>query len=249
MLEAHVKAYNGNLAFLEGDRVSRVEKKNGGFLVQTESGKTEEAKTVLIVSGSRRRTLNVPGEERLNGKGVIYCTTCDAPLFSGKTVAVIGGGNSGLESARDFLSYCPKVYLLQHSDRLKGDPVTEEKLRKDPRMTILLNAETTEILGDTFVTGLRYKDLATGEIRELALQGVGVEIGSVPNSEMVKNLVTLNKSGEIVIDHKTQVASERGIWAAGDVTDALYKQNNISAGDAIKAILNIDDHLHRNHRP
>jgi alkyl hydroperoxide reductase subunit F len=158
-------------------------------------------------------------------------------------VAVIGGGNSGLEAVIDLFPYATKIYLLHRGEGLKGDPVTQEKIKKDPKLTIILNAETQEILGKNAVEGLRYKDKKTDEVKELRLQGVFVKVGLVPNSDFVKDLVQLNQWGEIIVDHKTQRASLEGVWAAGDVSDVLYKQNNISVGDAIKAVLNIYDYL------
>jgi len=242
MLESHLKAQEG-IEILEGDKVNSVQKSGAGFIVKTENGKEFETKYLLIASGSRRRKLNVPGEKELEGKGVAYCSICDAPIFRNKTVAVVGGGNAGLEAVVDLLPYATKIYLLEYSESPKGDPVTYEKIKSDPKVEIITMAETLEIVGEGTVTALKYKDRRTNEIKELPVQGIFVEIGIVPNSEVVKGLVEMNKFGEIVVDHKTQATSLSGIWAAGDVTDALYKQNNISAGDSIKAVLNIYDRI------
>lgn len=174
---------------------------------------------------------------------------CDAPVFKDKVVAVIGGGNSGLEAVVDLFPYANKIYLIHRGDTLKGDPITQEEVKKNPKVEIILNAETQEIIGDKVVEKLSYKDKKTGETKELEVQGVFIEIGSVPNSEIVKDLVELNEYGEVIVDHKTQATSEKGIWAAGDITDVLYKQNNISAGDAVKAVLNIYDYLKSLSRP
>ncbi len=241
-LEEHLRAQEG-IEIAEGETVVAVSGAAGEFTVKTESGKSFVGKTLLLAQGSGRKKLEAPGEERLNGRGVAYCATCDAPLFKGKAVAVVGGGNSALESVIDLLDYAEKVYLLVRSGALKGDPVTQEKVRAAEKVTILYNAETREITGETAVSGLRYLDRESGEERELALGGVFVEIGSRPNSEIVRDLVALNERGEVVVDHKTQQSSREGIWAAGDVSDVLYKQNNISAGDAIKAVLNITEYL------
>jgi len=193
---------------------------------------------VILTAGARRRQLGVPGEDRLNGKGVAYCSTCDAPLFSGKKVAVVGGGNAGLEAVQDLFPYASEVYLLEYGESLKGDPVTQEEIKKNPKFKqIILNAQTLEIVGDKFVTSLRYKEVRSGEEKVLELDGVFVEIGSVPNSEMVKDLVALDRWGQVVIDSKHSTTSHPGIFAAGDITDDPYKQNNISAGDAVKAAL------------
>lgn len=242
MLEDHLRAQEG-LEILDGDLVSKVEKLDGGFKVLTQNGKSFETKTILVCSGSRHKRLGIPGEDRLDAKGVAWCSTCDAPLFGGKIVAVIGAGNAGVEAVRDLLSYVSKVYMLVRSENIKGDTITFEEVKKSPKLEIIYNAEPKEILGDQFVTGLRYLDKKTNQEKELALGGVFVEIGSVPNAEFVKDLVKLDNWGQIIIDHKTQVTPQEGIWAAGDVSDVLYKQNNISAGDAIKAVLNIYDFL------
>ncbi len=239
-LEDHLRAQQG-IEIVEGDLVSAVTKKDGGFDVVTKSGKAFETKYVLVASGSRRKKLDIPGEAEFDGKGVVYCSTCDAPIFGGKTVAVVGGGNSALESVLDLLPYASKIYLMVRSEIMRGDPITQEKLKNHPQVEILWNAVPQEVLGKDFVTGIRYKDAKTGEQKELALDGVFVEIGLIPNSDFVKDLVALNEIGHIVVDHKTQQSSCPGIWAAGDVSDVLYDQNNISVGDSIKAALNIYD--------
>mgnify|MGYP001591916152 CR=1 FL=1 len=213
------------------------------FLVETDKGGRYETKAVIVTSGSRRRRLSVPGEDTFEGRGVAYCSTCDAPVFAGKRVAVVGGGNAGLEAVVDLFPYATEIYLLHRGDRLKGDPVTQEQVKTNPKVKIILNAETQEVLGDKFVTGLRYRDKVSGESKELPLDGVFVEIGAVPNSEIVKGLVELNQFGEVVIDHKTSATTKPGIFAAGDVTDELYKQNNISAGDGITAALSAYGYL------
>lgn len=249
MLEGHLRNYEKDLDIWDGDLVVKIDPLVGGgkgFAITTKKGKKAGAKAVLVASGSRRRRLGVPGEDKLDGKGLAWCATCDAPLFDGKVVAVIGGGNAGLEAALTLDPYAKKLYLLQRSDRLKGDAVTQEKVKSLKKMTVLLNSVTEEILGDQMLSGLRYKDVKTGKSKTLALEGVFVEIGSVPNNDFVKRLVKVNDYNEIIVDHKTQKTSADGIWAAGDVSDVLYKQNNVSMGDAVKAVLNIFDYLHKN---
>jgi len=189
--------------------------------------------------------LEVPGEKEFEGKGVAYCSTCDAPIFAGKEVAVVGGGNAGLEAVMDLLPYASRIYLIHRNDALKGDPVTQEKIKKESKVEIILNAETQMIMGEKTVTGLKYRNKVTGEVKKLPVQGVFVEIGIIPNGDLVKDLISLNFRGEIITDPKTQATSQVGIWAAGDATDGLYRQNNISAGDAIKALLNIYDFLRK----
>ena len=246
MLEEQLFDYKDDIDVWKGDLVKKVAKKGKGFVITTKKGQKVETKTVLVCSGSRRRRLGVPGEDKLDGKGLAWCATCDAPMFKDKVVAIIGGGNAGLEAALTLDPYASKLYLIQRSDRLKGDAVTQEKVKGLKKMTVIFNALTQEILGDKFVSGLRYKDAKTGKEETLELGGVFVEIGSVPNVDFIKKLVDLDDWNEILVDHKTQQSSQPGIWAAGDVSDVLYKQNNISVGDAIKAVLNIFDYLHKN---
>ena len=240
-LEEHLGAQEG-IEIVEG-RVTRVSKSGEQYAVATAKGEQYETNYVLVASGSHRRHLEVPGGKEFDGRGVAYCSTCDAPLFADKEVAVVGGGNSGLESVVDLLAYASKIYLLHRRDQLKGDPITEEKIKGEEKVQIIYNALVEAIYGDKFVQGLRYKDGKSGEVTDLPVGGVFVEIGSIPNSEMVKDLVELNELGKIKVDHRTQRSSDAGIWAAGDVTDVLYNQNNVSAGDAIKAVLNIHDRL------
>lgn len=248
-LEEHVRAQE-DIEIITFDKVTKVEKTKqdppeGHFTITTESGKTFESKTVLLTSGSRRRRLGILGEDEFDGKGVVFCSTCDAPLFKDKDVAVIGGGNAGLEAVIDLIPYAKTIKLLVRKDFLKGDDITQEKVKSHDKVEILFGAVSQEILGDKMVTGLKYEDTKTKETKELELQGVFIEIGSIPNSDFVKDITEVNKIGEVVVDHKTQATSQVGIWAAGDVSDVLYKQNNVSAGDAIKALLSIYEFLHK----
>lgn len=237
-LEAHVRAYSDAVEIKTPERVMRVGKSDDGFKVETDKNNIYQGKAIILVAGARRRRLNVPGEDKFEGKGVAYCSTCDAPLFSDKRVAVVGGGNSGIEAVQDLFPYASEVYLLHRSEALKGDPAIVEEVKKNPKLKeIILNATTTEILGDNMVAGIRYKDSKTGEEKTLDVDGVFVEVGSVPNSEMVKGLVDIDAFGQVVIDPKHGSTSRLGIYAAGDITDDPYKQNNISAGDAVKAAL------------
>lgn len=242
-MEKHLRLQS-DVVIEEGDAVIRVEKKEDGtFVVKTKS-KLFESKAILVASGSRRKKLNVSGEHELEGKGVFYCSICDAPLFGEKTVAVVGGGNSALEAVLDLIPYASSIYLLHHGAELKGDQVTQEKIKKSEKVTIIYNAETSAIDGITSVTGISYQDKKTGEKKNLPVDGVFVEIGAVPNSDFVDGLVERNAYGAIVVDPRTQATSVSGIWAAGDVTDLPYRQNNISVGDAAKAVLNIYEVLH-----
>lgn len=239
--EAHVRAYVDIVDIKTGIRATAVKKKEAGgiiFSVETNKGQIYESQTVILAAGARRRKLNVPGEEKFNGKGVVYCSTCDAPVFAGKKTAVIGGGNAGLEAVQDLEPYASEIHLFDSGSALKGDPVTQEAIKKTPSLKeTVLNAEIKEIVGEEFVTGLKYRLKDSGEEKILPVDGVFVEIGSIPNSEIVKDLVNLNARGEVVIDSKLGTTSQPGIFAAGDITDDPYKQNNISAGDGVKAAL------------
>lgn len=238
-LKKHLLAHKEGIDILEGEAAAEVQKlPDGTFKVILKNGKELTTKYIFVASGSRRRRLNVPGEDKFEGKGVVYCSICDAPLFKDKTVAVVGAGNAGLEAVVDLIPYAKKIYLIARSTP-RGDAVTLEKVKSHPNVEILENVVTEEVRGEDFVSGIVLKDQTSGEKKEIPLDGVFVEIGAVPNSEFVKQIVTLNERGEIVVDHKTQQSSCPGIWAAGDVSDVLYKQNNISAGDAVKAVLNV----------
>lgn len=242
MLEEHVRAHE-EVEIKMPEKVLSVKSVDGIFEVATEKGGIYQSKTLIIVSGGRRRRLSVPGEDKFEGKGVSYCSTCDAPLFKGKIVAVVGGGNAGAEAAIDLLSYAPKIYLINRGPELTADPLIALEIKKSPKIAIINNAETQEIIGDKFVSGLKYLDKQGNQQKELALDGVFVEIGSVPNSEFLKGLVEMNKAGEIIVDHKTGATARPGIFAAGDVTDEIYKQNNISAGDGVIAALSAYNYL------
>lgn len=241
--ESHIRAFPDEIEVKMPETVTLVRKVNCtssgicDFEVTTAHGGAYQGKAVMLAAGARRRKLGVPGEKEFDGKGVVYCSTCDAPIFKGKDVAVIGGGNAGLEAAVDLFPYAGKIFLLEFGEALKGDPVTQEKVKGSPRVTVILNAQTKEVRGNTMVAELVYVDRKTNEEKKLSVQGVFVEVGSTPNSEMVKGLVELDTWGQVIIDSKRGTTSTPGIFAAGDITDDPYKQNNISAGDAVKAAL------------
>lgn len=248
-LQEHLKAYADNtLIIKEGFGVVGVSQIKDGFSVTTENGDTHKARVVLVCSGSSRRKLNAVGAEEFDNKGISYCASCDAPIFKGKDVVVVGGGNAGFEAAQQLLDYAPSVIMLQRSEKFRADPVIVEKVLANPRMKAIMNAEIIEVKGDKFVTGLIYKDRVSGDTHELSTGGIFVEIGSVPNSDFAKDIVQLNPYGEIIVDSKTQRTSCEGIWAAGDVSDVLYKQNNISMGDAVKALEDVYLWLQKNHK-
>ncbi|MBI2012058.1 FAD-dependent oxidoreductase [Candidatus Daviesbacteria bacterium] len=249
-LEAHIRSYPEVIEIREGEKVTSVKAidcdtklRVCDFEVTTDKG-FYKSKTIIIASGARRRELGVPGEEKYKGKGVAYCSTCDAPLFKGKKVAVIGGGNAGLEAAQDLLQYANEVYILDFGDTIKGDPKTLEEIKKDPKLKeIILNAATSEVLGTDLVSGLKYKNRKSNEEKTLEVGGIFVEIGSTPNSEIVKDLVQLDEHNQIMVNFQHARTSHPGVFAAGDVTNDPYKQNNISAGDGVRAALAAYDYL------
>ena len=241
-LEEHLRLQS-DIEIKDQTLALKIEKKDNGFVVKTNKEEVFETKTVLMALGTHYRKLNVPGEDKFMGRGVFYCATCDAPLMKGKAVAIVGGGNSGFESAIDLLPYASKVYLLEYADTFSADLTTQEKAKNSGKIEAITMAAVQEVFGDEFVKGIKYQNRQSGEIKELAVEGIFVSIGYQPSSEIVKGLVELNKAGEIVVDCKTQRSSLEGIWAAGDISDALYRQGNIAIGDAIKAVLNIHDYL------
>ncbi|MBC7992516.1 MAG: alkyl hydroperoxide reductase subunit F [Rhizobacter sp.] len=245
-LEQHVKAYNVDVINLQrGEKLIPATQPGGLVEVQFASGGSLKSKTVILSTGARWRNVNVPGEETYKNKGVAYCPHCDGPLFKGKRVAVIGGGNSGVEAAIDLAGVVAQVTLIEFADKLRADAVLVKKLQSLPNVVIHTNAQTTEITGDgQKVNGLAYTERASGESRHVELEGVFVQIGLVPNTEWLKGTIELSRHGEIVVDAKGQT-SLPGVFAAGDVTTVPFKQIIIAAGDGAKAALGAFDHLMR----
>ncbi len=245
-LEAQVRHYEVDIMNLQRAEKIIPAKEEGGLVqVHMANGGVLSARSVILSTGARWRNVNVPGEAQYKNKGVAYCPHCDGPLFKGKRVAVIGGGNSGVEAAIDLAGVVAHVTLVEFADALKADAVLVSKLKSLSNVTIKVNTQTTEILGDgQKVNGLRYKDRASQEEQTIALEGVFVQIGLVPNTEFLKGTVELSKFGEIVVDAKghTNLA---GVFAAGDVTTVPYKQIVIAAGDGSKAALSAFDYLIR----
>lgn len=236
----HLEAYKQDvLEIVEGDRVESLTQAEGVFTASTRDGKTYTGRSVLLASGAGRKKLLVPGAEKFENMGVTYCASCDGPMFSGQDVAVVGGGNAGLETAAQLLAYAKSVTLIHRHASFKGDAITVEKVLAHPNMKTVLNAEPVEVLGDKFVSGLTVKDRATDVVTELPVTGVFVEIGVIPNTDYAKGLVELDEVGRVVTDPRNQHTSVDGVWAAGDCTDELYHQNNIAAGDAVKALEDI----------
>jgi len=239
--KAHLDAQKagGFLEVAEGSRVAMLAKDGEGFTATTAKGETHSAKAVLIASGASRRQLEVPGAAQFENKGLTYCASCDGPLFAGQDVAVVGGGNAGLETALQLLAYAKSVTLIHRHKEFKGDPITVEKVLAHPNLKTITNSEPSAVLGEKFVSGLTVKDRTTGEETQLAVGGVFVEIGVIPSTEFAKDIIELDSVGRVVTNTKNQHTSMDGIWAAGDCTDELYHQNNIAAGDAVKALEDI----------
>ncbi len=225
--------------------VTSVEKKGGNFLIKTAKGDNFKTKTVIIATGRMPKKLDVIGAQEFENRGVSFCTICDAPLFEGKDVAVIGGGNAALISALDLISYANKIYVLQHREKFVGDDMLIERLEKTGKATLIVNAETEEIKGKKFVESLVYEDLATSEKKELAVKGIFVSIGQIPNSNFVKGFLRLNGYDEIAIDCRTTQSSVPGVFAAGDVVDLPFKQYIIAAGEGAKAALSAHKYIQK----
>ncbi len=243
-LEAHAKAYaTGIIDFKEGELAKGVAKASTGFNITTDKG-SYEAKTVLVTTGSSRRKLPIPGAAEYDNKGVVYCASCDGPLYADQDVAVVGGGNAAFETAAQLMAYCKSVTLLNRSENFKADPGTIEAVSKNPRVKIVTNAIPKEVKGGKFVASIVYTDAKTGKDTELPVTGIFAEIGSLPNTGFIKDIVKLDEYNRIVTDPKDQRASVDGVWAAGDATDGLFHQNNIAAGDAVKAVEDIYLYLH-----
>ena len=244
-LKNHLLAYAGeSVEIKEGEYVEDIKHSPTpglgleGFVVVTDKGEYQ-TKAILIATGSSRRKLDIPGGKEFDNKGLTYCASCDGPLFSEQDVVVIGGGNAALETSAQLLAYCKSVTLLNRGEKLKGDEISIEKLLKNPNFKIIKNAVPVEIKGEKFVTGIIYEDAVTKEKHEIKTPGIFVEIGLIPTTYFAKNILELNPVGQIPVDAKTEQTKVPGIWAAGDCTDGLYHQNNISAGDAVKALEDI----------
>lgn len=243
-LEQHVKAYDAEI--MNGQRAAELipADESGLATVKLANGGTLKAKTVILSTGARWRNVNVPGEEELRSKGVAYCPHCDGPLYKGRKVAVIGGGNSGVEAAIDLAGIVEHVTLIEFGEKLRADAVLINKAKSLSNVTILTNAQTTQITGTDKVNGLTYKDRVSDDEYHLELEGVFVQIGLVPNTEWLKGTVELNKFGEIVVDAKGHT-NLSGVFAAGDCTTQPYKQIIISAGAGATAALSAFDYLIR----
>ncbi len=248
-LEEHVREYEVDIMNLQRASQLIPAGEDGLHRVRFDNGGELKAKTLILATGARWREMNVPGEQEYRGRGVAYCPHCDGPLFKGKRVAVIGGGNSGVEAAIDLAGIVAHVTLLEFGEDLRADAVLQRKLNSLPNVRVLKMAQTTEVKGDgQKVTGLVYKDRNNDEMHEVELEGIFVQIGLLPNSEWLKGTLELSRFGEIIVDAKGQT-SIPGVFAAGDVTTVPYKQIVIAVGEGAKASLSAFDHLIRTSAP
>jgi NADH-dependent peroxiredoxin subunit F len=248
-LEEHVREYEVEIINLQRAEALIPGEAGGLHEVRLANGAVLKAKSVILATGARWRELNVPGELEYRGKGVAYCPHCDGPLFKGKHVAVVGGGNSGVEAAIDLAGIVGHVTLLEFGDALRADAVLQSKLHSLANVTVIKSAQTTEITGaDGKVNGLAYTDRVTGQAQRIALEGVFVQIGLLPNTDWLKGVINLSRYGEIEVDAKGQT-NVPGILAAGDCTTVPYKQIVIAMSEGAKAALAAFDHLIRAPRP
>ncbi len=248
-LEQHVREYQVDIMNLQRAEALLPAQPGGLHELRLASGAVLKARAIVLATGARWREMNVPGEQQYRGRGVAYCPHCDGPLFKGKRVAVIGGGNSGIEAAIDLAGIVAHVTVLEFMDTLRADAVLQQKLRSLPNVTVILNAQTTEVSGDgEKVKGIVYTDRASGASHRIDLEGIFVQIGLLPNTDWLKGTVELARSGEIQVDARGQT-SVPGVFAAGDATTVPYKQIIIAMGDGSKASLSAFDYLIRNSLP
>lgn len=240
--ESHLKKYK--VATLQ-DEVVKVKKSKGIFSVKTEKKKEFQSRTVIVASGADPRPLEVPGEKDFIGRGVSYCTACDAPMFKNKAVAVIGGGNSGFEAAIALNKWAKKIYILEYGPKIIADKDNQEAVAKLKRVQILLNAQSKAIKGEQFVNSLVYQDRKTKKEKTLKVQGIFIEIGSQPATSFVKGIVDFNKKDEIIVNAKTGETSTPGLFTAGDVDDNPYNQIVIAAGEGAQAALSAAKYLNK----
>src|SRR3989338_236461 len=231
------------LPIKSGTEVKSISKTGGVFEISTNANDKITAKSVIIATGKNPRRLNAPGEKEFENKGVVYCSTCDAPLFGGKIVVVAGGGNSGLNSAFDLLKYANNIFVLEVSDKIIGDEFLQEKLKASGKVEFMTGAEIKAIKVSSFMEEIVYLDKKTGEEKTLKAQGIFVNVGWSPSSAFVKGFLETNEYDEIITDPKTSETSVKGVFASGDVTDVKYKQCVIAAGEGAKAALSAYDYL------
>lgn len=242
-LEGHLKAYaDGYVEIVSNTLVTGLKKQDEHFIATLSNGSTIESEAVLIATGSERRRMEVPGADIFEHKGLTYCASCDGPIFAGQDVAVVGAGNAAFETAAQLLAYAKSVTLIQRSKTAKADPVTVQKVLAHPNMRLISDVTITGVTGEKFVSAITYTQEGGSE-QSLSVTGIFVEIGMLPNTNFLKDVIELDEYGRVKIDPWTQQTSTYGIWAAGDCTNVKYHQNNISAGDAVKALEDIYVHL------
>lgn len=240
LLESHLRTYADKSIELHiGERGELVERAGAEFLIKTNKS-IYHARSVFIATGGARKKLDIPGAQAFEHKGLTYCASCDGPLFAGQDTVVVGGGNAGFETAAQLLAYAKSVTLVHRSPECsRADKTTVDAVLAHPNMKLLINTEPIEIKGSNFVSSVVVKNKTTGAESEIPTAGVFVEIGMIPNTNLVKGLVDLDEWERIKVNPKNQRASTLGVWAAGDCSDELYHQNNIAAGDAVKALEDI----------
>jgi thioredoxin-disulfide reductase len=227
---------------IKEENAVKLKKNKDLFEIKTNSSEYS-AKSVIIASGAKPRSLGVPGEKEFVGRGISYCTICDAPFFKGKTVAVAGSGNSGIEASLELTKYAKKVYILEFSPKLKADEINQEKIKKNNKIEIILSAQIKEIKGENFVKSVIYQDRNSKELKEIFLDGIFIQIGWEPAADFAKGLVKFNEKNEIEINLLTNETKTPGLFAAGDVTSIPFKQMIIAAGEGAKAALSCHDYL------
>lgn len=243
----HVLYYKGPfLDIIEGEKVTAVKKEDKIITITTDAGKDYQTLSTLVATGSGRRKLEAINADVFENKGITYCASCDGPLFADQDVLVIGGGNAGFETAVQLLAYCKSVTLVHRSSEFRADEITVEKILENPKFKAIKNAEILRVDGEQFVSSLTYKDKITFEEHTLPATGIFVETGQTPNTDFMKNVVDMDSINKIIVDPMTQMTSVPGIWAAGDCTNGRYHQNNIAAGDAVKALEDAYIWIHKN---
>ena len=228
---------------VNNDEVLGIDKSGDIFSVKTKSGNIYESISVIVASGAQSKTINVPGEEEFEGKGVSYCSLCDGPVFKGKIVAVVGGGNNGFESALFLSDYVKRAYILEYSDKVNADSENQEMVEANKNIEVITQAKVLKIEGKVFVNSINYEDLSNGEKKNIEVNGVFVEVGYTPATSFVKNLVDLNEKGEVIFDSKTMETKTAGLFSAGDCNVSKYKQIVMASGDGAKAALSSYEYI------
>jgi alkyl hydroperoxide reductase subunit F len=244
-LKKHVEEYRGEFLEIVSPKLATGLKTYDNHVeVVISDGTVYKGKALLVAAGAQRRKLEVPGAAEFDNKGLTYCASCDGPLFGGMDVAVVGGGNAAFETALQLLAYCKSVTLLNRSENFRADEISVAAAKSKPQFKAITGVVPTEVVGEQFVTGIKYKD-ATGTERLLPVAGIFVEIGLLPNTGWIGDALAMNETKQIKVDPRTQRTSHPRVWAAGDITDGIYHQNNIAAGDAVKALEDIYMFIHR----